>query len=134
MLQASRPQSSAVERRYGVTGAQLWALRELARQPGVRVTDLAAAMALHQSTVSNMIDKLIRKRLIRRERGDEDRRVVRLHLTVAAARVLRAAPTPGSGMLANALEGLPSSALTGLDRQLEALLSRMQSRAPERRV
>jgi DNA-binding MarR family transcriptional regulator len=117
---------SAVEKRAGVTGAQLWALWELDQQPGLRVTDLAAAMALHQSTVSNLIDKLMRKRLIRRDRGDDDARVVRLYLTATGVRVVRGAPQPARGVLPDALEHLSPAALRGLDRQLTNLLNLMR--------
>jgi DNA-binding MarR family transcriptional regulator len=130
VFRAAKVHFNAIEKRAGVTGAQLWALCELEEQPGVRVTDLAAAMALHQSTVSNLIDKLLRKRLIRRDRGDIDGRVVRLYLTAAGERIVRSAPTPGRGVLPDALEHLPPTALRGLDQQLGNLLRRMRVKAP----
>jgi DNA-binding MarR family transcriptional regulator len=129
VFRAAKVHFNAVEKRAGVTGAQLWALCELDEQPGVRVTDLAAAMALHQSTVSNLIDKLMRKRLIRRDRGDVDGRVVRLYLTAAGERIVRSAPRPGRGVLPHALEHLPPTALRGLDQQLSNLLRRMRVKA-----
>jgi len=131
VFRAAKLHFSAVEKRAGVTGAQLWALCELDEQPGVRVTDLAAAMALHQSTVSNLIDKLLRKRLIRRDRGDIDGRVVRLYLTSAGERVVRSAPQPARGVLPDALEHLPPTTLRGLDQQLTNLLRRMRVQAPD---
>ena len=131
VFRAAKLHFSAVEKRAGVTGAQLWALCELDEQPGVRVTDLAAAMALHQSTVSNLIDKLMRKRLIRRDRGDIDGRVVRLYLTAAGERVVRSAPQPARGVLPDALEHLPPTTLRGLDQQLGNLLRRMRVKAPD---
>jgi DNA-binding MarR family transcriptional regulator len=131
VFRAAKLHFNNIEKRAGVTGAQLWALCELNDQPGVRVTDLAAAMALHQSTVSNLIDKLLRKRLIRRDRGDIDGRVVRLYLTAAGERVVRSAPQPARGVLPDALEHLPPSALRGLDQQLANLLRRMRIKAAD---
>jgi MarR family transcriptional regulator, organic hydroperoxide resistance regulator len=128
VFRAGKLHFSAVEKQQGVTGAQLWAMWELYQQPGLRVTDLAAAMALHQSTVSNMIDKLLTKRLLRRDRGDQDGRVVRLYLTAAGMRMVRGAPNQARGVLPDALEHLPAAALRGLDRQLATLLSRMKSK------
>ena len=130
VFRAAKLHFSAVEKRAGVTGAQLWALWELYQQPGLRVTDLAAAMALHQSTVSNMIDKLLRKRLLRRDRGDLDGRVVRLHLTAPGMRLIRGAPNPARGVLPHALEHLPPDRLRDLDRQLTVLLARMKVKLP----
>src|SRR5438105_15280012 len=43
-----------VERRAGVTGAQLWALAQIAEQPGGQVGELARAPAVHQFTASNL--------------------------------------------------------------------------------
>jgi len=131
VFRAAKLHFNNVEKRAGVTGAQLWALCELDEQPGVRVTDLAAAMALHQSTVSNLIDKLLRKRLIRRERGDIDERVVRLYLTAAGERIVRSAPQPGRGVLPDALEHLPPTTLRGLDQQLGNLLRKMRIKAAD---
>ena len=130
VFRAGKLHFSAVEKQQGVTGAQLWAMWELYQQPGLRVTDLAAAMALHQSTVSNMIDKLLTKRLLRRDRGDQDGRVVRLHLTAAGMRMVRGAPNQARGALPDALEHLPPAALRGLDKQLATLLSRMKGVGP----
>src|SRR6476469_2173640 len=69
-----------------VGGAQLWALCEIQAHPGIKVSDLATTMALHQSTVSNLLDKLLSKRLVRRQRDTVDARVVHLSVTAAGAR------------------------------------------------
>jgi DNA-binding transcriptional ArsR family regulator len=49
----------AVETKAGVSGAQLWALSVVRRQPGIGVGDLARAMDIHQSTASNLLRGLI---------------------------------------------------------------------------
>ena len=77
----------------------------------------------------HLIDKLLRKRLIRRDRGDIDGRVVRLYLTSAGERVVRSAPQPARGVLPDALEHLPPTTLRGLDQQLANLLRRMRVHA-----
>ena len=56
-----------VERRAGVTGAQLWALAQIAGQPGSPVGELARALAVHQSTASNLVRELLKRRLVTRE-------------------------------------------------------------------
>src|SRR5712691_5097431 len=47
-----------VERRAGISGAQLWALAEVAADPGVKVGHLARTLAIHQSTASNLLHRL----------------------------------------------------------------------------
>ncbi|MCE1172760.1 MAG: MarR family transcriptional regulator, partial [Azovibrio sp.] len=48
-----------VEAACRVSGAQLWALAVIVRQPGLRVSELAKAMAVHQSTTSNLVERLV---------------------------------------------------------------------------
>ena len=81
LIRTAQRHSQWIERQSGVTGAQLWALQELAEVPGLRVGELANRMALHQSTASNMVDRLETAALIRKERTSADQRVVRLYLT-----------------------------------------------------
>src|SRR5437762_4361928 len=47
-----------VERRAGVTGAQLWALAQIAEQPGGEVGELGRGLAGHQATASNLVREL----------------------------------------------------------------------------
>src|SRR5947209_19998420 len=61
-----------VERRAGVSGAQLWALAQIAEQPGGQVGALARALAVHQSTASNLVRGLEARGLVARERRGRD--------------------------------------------------------------
>ena len=58
-----------VEKQCGINGAQLWVLWEINQAPGLRVSELSAAMAMHQSTASNLIVRLARSKLIARKRA-----------------------------------------------------------------
>lgn len=126
LIRTAQRHSQWIERQSGVTGAQLWAMKELSEQPGLRVGELAKRMALHQSTASNMIDKLESSGLIRKERTNVDQRVVRLRLTEAGADLLSRAPSPARGILPEALRLLPGEELTVLQRDLDALLQRIK--------
>jgi DNA-binding MarR family transcriptional regulator len=130
VFRAARLHFSAVKRSVGVSAAELWALGELHRYPGSRVSDLAALLSLRQSTVSNLVDGLANGGMITRERNDPDGRVVRLYLTKAGQRAVIAAPRSARGILPDALERLSSQDLRRLDRQLDVLLGAMARRAP----
>jgi DNA-binding MarR family transcriptional regulator len=130
IFRAAKLHMSATEKSVGATSAQLWAMSELEENPGLRVGDLAEAMALHQSTVSNLVDTLEDQGLVRRERKDKDQRVVRLYLTAVGLRVIRKAPAPARGVLPDALEHLPAAALGRLDSSLALLLQTMAVKAP----
>src|ERR1043165_3613131 len=81
-----------VEKQCGINGAQLWVLWEISQMPGLRVSDLATAMATHQSTTSNLIDRLARAKLIERRRASGDQRVVTLFVTRSGQSILERAP------------------------------------------
>jgi DNA-binding MarR family transcriptional regulator len=117
-----------VQERAGVSGAQLWVLAELHRRPGIRVTELAQAMAVHQSTASNLIDRLEKNGLLQRERSSEDQRVVHLSLTKAGRQTVARAPRPLRGVLPDALHSLAPAELGELQKHLEKLASRMKVR------
>ena len=117
-----------VQERTGVSGAQLWVLAEIHRQPGIRVTELAHAMAVHQSTVSNLLDRLQRNGLIQRDRSSADQRVVHLSLTDSGRATIARAPMPLEGVLPDALNRLAHDELLDLQQRLEHLAKLMKVR------
>jgi len=126
LIRTAQRHSQWIERQSGVTGAQLWALQELSEVPGLRVGELAGKMALHQSTASNMVDKLESAKLIRKERTSADQRVVRLYLTDAGQDLLKRSPSPARGVLPEALRLLDEEALLRLQRELDGLLRQIK--------
>jgi DNA-binding MarR family transcriptional regulator len=117
-----------IEDQCNLSGAQLWVLREVAGNPGQRVSDLAKVLSVHQSTASNLLDKLTNRDLIRRERNDPDRRVVRLFLTDEGKRIVSSAPQPARGVLPEALNRLPDEALDNLIGSLAVLLDAIEAK------
>jgi len=125
VFKSIREHYSAVERRAGISGAQLWALSQVASGPGIKVGELARRLAIHQSTASNLLDRLTREGLVRRARGQGDQRVARLFVTASGAAVLRRAPSPVRAMLLEALYSMPESSLERLGVLLGELLGHM---------
>jgi DNA-binding MarR family transcriptional regulator len=77
-----------------VTLPQFRALVVLARAGGVSVSDLAAELDVHPSTVTRLCDRLVRKGLVRRvPRTADDRREVTLSLTPLGRGMLRRVST-----------------------------------------
>ena len=122
LLRVSQQHFQRIESNCGVSGAQLWALSEIATVPGLTVSDLARALSIHLSTSSNLLDKLESQDLIRRKRNSADQRVVRVYLTAAGRQVLRKAPRPVEGVIPDALGKMPIAALRSLKRDLDLLL------------
>lgn len=130
VFRAAKLHFASVQRIAGVSGAQLWALWELHEQPGLRVSELTQRMSLHQSTVSNLVEKLSGAGLIRRVRETDDRRVVRLQLTSAGNKVIARAPKPARGVLPDVLTKLEKRELAKIHGSLEILIRKMKVRAP----
>lgn len=115
-----------IEEQCWLSGAQLWVLREVAGRPGQRASDLAKAMSVHLSTASNLLDKLTKRNLIRRERNDPDQRIVRLFLSEEGMRIVASAPQPARGVLPEALNRLPDEALDNLNGSLALLFEAIE--------
>ena len=120
-----------VERACGMSGAQLWALAKIVALPGLRVADLASALAIHQTTASNLVDRLARSKLIVRKRSSIDHRVVHLFATAEGRRRIASAPGPVEGLLPDALGRLPADIISRLKGDLATLVAtlRMQDAA-----
>jgi len=118
-----------IDASHGLSGSQLWVLWQLSTQPGLRVSELAEAQHIHPSTASNLLDKLERHGLVRRERSDTDNRVVRLYLTDPGLELAKNIPGPMQGRLRRALQALPPPELEGLLKGVTSVLALM-SEAP----
>ncbi len=117
-----------IEKQCGIGGSQLWALAAVATRPGIRVTELARELSIHQSTASNLIEQMSRLDLLRRERDAVDQRVVRLHPTEHGSELLARAPQPLTGVLPDALAQLDATEVAALQASLARLLQVMRVR------
>ena len=129
LFRESQRHFQRIESRCGVSGAQLWALCEVDRSPGLTISELARTLSIHLSTSSNLIDKLETQALVRRERRSKDQRLVRVYLTAAGRKLLAKAPKPVDGVIPDALGRLSMSTLRRLQRDLQALLDAANARS-----
>lgn len=120
-----------IEKRCQISGSLLWTLALVAEIPGIRVTDLARKLSIHQSTASNLIDQLVQKKLMVKRRSSRDNRIVKLYVTEAGDAIVQQAPKPLRGILPDALEQLPPETLAQLNRCLDDLIQAMKSRDEE---
>jgi DNA-binding MarR family transcriptional regulator len=121
-----REQFRHVEQACGISGSQLWLLHELRAAPGIGVSDLAHRLSIHQTTCSQLVEKLVARGYVLKTRSALDQRRVGLTITSSATRVLRNAPGPAEGLLPQALLGLSETTLQSLSTQLERLIGRLQ--------
>ncbi len=126
IMGSAKQHYSVVRRECGLTGAELWALWQIGSAPGLKVTELANTLSIHQSTASNLVDKLGSRGLIRRERRQRDQRVVRLSVTGKGAKLLDRAPAPMRGVLPDAVSGLSNPDLKKLEAALRLVLDQIK--------
>lgn len=117
-----------VERTCGVTGSQLWIMQEIANTPGVGVSELAGRLSIHQSTCSQLVEKLVHRKLVIKERSMEDQRRVGLRLSEEATSLIKNAPGPTEGVLTKALNTLSAETIQSLDALLEKVIEQLQTR------
>lgn len=117
-----------VEQTCGVTGSQLWVMQEIANTSGIGVSELAECLSIHQSTCSQLVEKLVSRKLIIKERSKEDQRRVGLRLTEDAAKLIKKAPGPAEGVLPEALWSLPLETIQALDSSLGEVIRQLQIR------
>ena len=117
-----------VEQITGTGAAQLRALSLLRARPGLRISELAQAMDIHQSTASNLVKTLVERKLVSGMRSGADARVLHLGLLPAGEKVLqRLQGQHYIGVLPQALQTLPPRVLKRMNADLDLLLGAMQA-------
>ena len=125
VFQVVNEQSKKAEHTTGLTGPQLWAIKTIAQDAPLMVSELARRMHLHPATVVGILDRLEAHGLVTRIRSTIDRRVVRVQLTAQGRALVRKAPEVAQGLLVTGLELLTTKELKniagGLDQLVEIL-------------
>ena len=122
IVRAAQKYSQRVEKLLGVSGAQLWILKEIDMDRRLRVGEIAKRLAIHQTTTSNLLDVLEKKGMVCKTRLPTDQRIVNLSLTEDGRSLLRKAPELSRGLLPEALSQMKSDDLDQLGKSLDILL------------
>ncbi|MFN8010809.1 MAG: MarR family transcriptional regulator [Holophagaceae bacterium] len=127
MVKALQIYAASVEREYGITGPQLWALWELGRSGPLALKALAERMYLGGSTVVGVLDRLEARGLAERLQDPGDRRRVSIRLTPAGAALLAKAPHPAHGQLLHALQAMAAPRVAELREATDSLVHAMEA-------
>jgi DNA-binding MarR family transcriptional regulator len=122
-IKAINEYSKSAEKETGLTGHQLWAIKLVAGNAPIKVSDLAHRMYLHPATVVGILDRLASKGLIQRSRSTEDKRVVEIDLTAQGRVVVNKVPDVAEGMLAKKLEALPGKRFSHVSKGMREIAS-----------
>lgn len=107
--------------RAGISGAQLFALQQIADHPDASVNDIAARTFTHQSSVSVVIQRLVEAGLVVKMPSEHDRRRMRLALTAKGTRALSRVPRTVQEDLVTAVSNLPAADRRALARLMTAV-------------
>ncbi len=121
--------SKRMEKQLGITGPQRFTLRLIGRFPGITPGQLAEALGVHPSTVSGILKRLERRKLLMRRTDPHDARRWFLALT-DAGRALNVDPSGTvEGAVQSVLEGMPPGKVAIAREVLAALSGRLNSPA-----
>lgn len=87
-LRFNGPVYDLIERRYELLRPEFMVLYSVALKDGVAAKSIVASSGFPKNTISRAIQKLLRRRLLRRAPDLEDRRSFELRITVAGKRIV----------------------------------------------
>lgn len=126
LVQGIRTTSYTVERKFGITGAQLFVLRELALEPGASIRRLADRTLTDPSSVSVVVGRLVARGLVARTRDTTDGRKSSLLVSKKGATLLARAPEPYQNRIVAVLRELPKARLRMLGDALGQLADALE--------
>ncbi|HXV16477.1 MAG TPA: MarR family winged helix-turn-helix transcriptional regulator [Gemmatimonadaceae bacterium] len=130
VVQAQRASSRDAEQKLGISSAQIQILQELNDSPAMSINDLAERTFTHQSSVSTVVSKLVKSRLVTRRAARHDARKLSVSITAAGKALLRKAPDAAQASLVAALRTMHHSEL----RALAGLLGNLTARISEQEL
>jgi DNA-binding MarR family transcriptional regulator len=131
MIKALEDYSTSVEKRFTLTGPQLWALWELGQSGPCALKDLAEKMRLDSSTVVGVVNRLAGRALVLRNPDPEDGRRISLAVTPLAKEILASAPHPAQGHLLAGLGIMERKRVENLNEALLTLVAVLEAKQLE---
>jgi DNA-binding MarR family transcriptional regulator len=123
LVNAMHSASRETQHSQGVTAAQLYVLSHVRRSPNLSIGALAELTMTHQSTVSVVVRRLVRRKLLQKRRAADDARRVELTLTSAGRTVVETAPEAFQLRLLRVLGSLDEGDQAALSGALSRLVA-----------
>jgi DNA-binding MarR family transcriptional regulator len=122
VFQVINEYSKRAEIETGLTGPQLWAIKIIAENTSVCVSELASKMYLHAATVIGILDRLEDRGLVTRIRSRSDRRFVVVELSGQGKKLVKKSPEVAQGIIIAGLERMPLQMLENVSKGLEKIV------------
>ncbi len=94
VIRATDLHSKHLAKTTGLTAPQILLLQTIRDKGQVTIGELANEVSLSQATVTSILDRLEKRKLVYRERSEQDKRKVHANLTPEAFETLKTAPIP----------------------------------------
>ncbi|MEW8977892.1 MAG: MarR family transcriptional regulator [Symbiobacterium sp.] len=107
-------------------------LREIVREPGITVSELARRVDMVKSHVSRTVDHLAREGYVRKEPDAGDQRLIRLYARPEAQDRLRRTDAAVRSVWESVVAGVPEEELATVERGLRILLETLERNAATR--
>jgi DNA-binding MarR family transcriptional regulator len=127
----SRRVTKSLARQHGLTGPQVTALKILEGLGQLSLSELSARMSAKNSTITGIVDRMERDGLVRRERSEDDRRVVHIRATDRGRAIAAAVPVTAMEMFGRALRSLSARDRRELTRILLLLAERVREQVSD---
>jgi DNA-binding MarR family transcriptional regulator len=124
--------SKQMQSTLGVTGPQRLVLLIVSKAPGISAGELARTVRLHPSTITGVLQRLVRKGLLTREQDPTDTRRVRLRVRHQARSLVGRSGGTVEGAIARELRRVPAAHLRHARLVLSMITAALD--APRRRL
>lgn len=122
--------SKRMQAQLGLTGLQRMVLRIVGKNPLISAGDLARTLHLHPSTLTGVLDRLERQKLLRRAVDQADRRRALFRISPAGQALLARRAGTVEHCVAQLLEQEPAGRIATVRVVLEELVSILQRSDP----
>jgi DNA-binding MarR family transcriptional regulator len=125
IVQVLRKTAQAAEKRVGLSAAQLFVVRKLEETDALSVGELARRTATSQSSVSEVVQRLVTAGLVTRQRSARDARSVELTLTETGRQLAAKSPEAVQDQVLDALNRMRTPDRTQLAKLLGVLMEEL---------
>jgi DNA-binding MarR family transcriptional regulator len=134
IIRAIDMNSKKLVKRVGLTGPQLIILEEISRSDEITAGQIARAVSLSQATVTGILERMEKRKLLNRQRSESDKRRTMVRITQEGEEILKNAPPIMQEAFVESFDNLQeweqSMILSGLQRLVNIMEAKAIDAAP----
>lgn len=115
---------------HGFTSSQCYALIEILKAERLTMNELSDRMNLDSSTMTRVVDKLVRDELVKRERDEEDKRIMLVSLTEKGKRAAFILNSSVNGYYKKIISSIPEGKVEEVLNAVSILLKAFEKANP----